>query len=554
VRVPKRWISPSSHARGGTYAKSELNRPNRSLRTYLPLRRHSHRVGCRELNDDSQQPEGAERVEASGVDTDGKRIKRLFSNASIYAIGTVSLQLFTAILAPVLTYFLSPDEFGIWTLSMMVFIGLSNIFNPALHGAVNRFYYEHEDDEVARRRFQGTIVTFLLIWSLLLSVFLTVIGPWLFETLFVDLPFYPYGLLVVWMACINTLGVVPKATWAAAERSKTFVGVELLSSFFYVGGALFLVSLTTLGVLGLFYGRALGLLVVAIPYIVFTVRRVGLQWQPMLLRRALVFSLPLVPHLFAHWILGMSDRFIIEHQLGMASVGIYGAGYAFIEVVAMVVMATNRAWLPQFTRSYGDTAEHPYIGKSITYFVLVIVSFSAALTVLSPSLVHLLFPDAYAGAAEIAPILALGGCFQGLYFIYVNGLFYFKKNLMVPVITIVAGAVNVLLNLLWIPEYGLVGAAWATLLGYGVLALGSRWACRRYTKLPFEHTRLRKLFLIAGLVVTLGLVIQGRWEPGLELMAQAGLLVLGVATLAMSGFWTHEELSWWRRLLRRERT
>ena len=79
------------------------------------------------------------------------------------------------------------------------------------------------------------------------------------------------------------------------------------------------------------------------------------------------------------------------------------------------------------------------------------------------------FEERYGAAAEIAPILALGGLFQGIYYIYVAGLFYFKKNMLIPVITIVSGTVNVILNLLWIPDYGLAGAAWATVIGYVIL-------------------------------------------------------------------------------------
>ena len=90
--------------------------------------------GCVELSESSKSTEqkvgpddpvsqAPSAPEETGSNSDGARIKRLFSNASIYAIGTISLQLFTAILAPVLTYFLAPAEFGIWTLSMMVFFG-----------------------------------------------------------------------------------------------------------------------------------------------------------------------------------------------------------------------------------------------------------------------------------------------------------------------------------------------------------------------------------------------------------------------------------------------
>ena len=72
----------------------------------------------------------------------------------------------------------------------------------------------------------------------------------------------------------------------------------------------------------------------------------------------------------------------------------------------------------------------------------------------------------YIEAADVAVTLALGGLCLGVYYIYVSGLFFFKKNTMVPVVTVVSGTINIVLNLFWIPSYGLLGAAWATLVSY----------------------------------------------------------------------------------------
>ena len=62
---------------------------------------------------------------------------------------------------------------------------------------------KHED---ARRRFQGTISTFLLIWGCVLSASLLYFGPEIFELVFTDFPYEPYGSLIIWMAFLTILG------------------------------------------------------------------------------------------------------------------------------------------------------------------------------------------------------------------------------------------------------------------------------------------------------------------------------------------------------------
>jgi O-antigen/teichoic acid export membrane protein len=494
----------------------------------------------------------------------GTRLKRLFANMSIYALGELGLTLLTAIFTPLLTFYLLPAELGTWSMSLMLYSGLSTICGLALHGAVTRYYYEHEFDASARRRFQGTISAFLLGWSLSLCVLLTFIGPQLFDVLFEDLPFWPYGGFVVWMAFLSVSSVVPKATWAAAERSRAFVAVSALGSATNLFASLGLVMFTSLGVLGLFWGRTASLAVVAIPFGLYWWRRVGFAWHLGDLKSALAFSLPLVPHLLAHWVLGMSDRFLIERYFGadgalsaagtpagLRAVGIYSAAYVFIEAVNMIAVSMNRAWVPQFTRAYGDEAEHGFVGRSITYFLAAIGAMSMALVVLSPTVVRAVFDAKYVAAAEIAPILALGGLFQGVYYIYVSGLFYYKRNRLVPLVTLVSGTVNVALNILWLPLFGLAGAAWATVIGYMLLALGMRWGCRRLTRLPFERGRLARLFGVLIGVGMAGTLVDGTFGLWTELLIKLGVLAAGVVVLRLSGFWAAEELAWMRLQLRK---
>jgi O-antigen/teichoic acid export membrane protein len=315
-------------------------------------------------------------------------------------------------------------------------------------------------------------------------------------------------------------------------------------------GSLLLVSLTSLGVLGLFWGRLLSLAMVGFVCFYYSARSFGVAMHGPSLRSALLFSLPLVPHLLAHWVLAMADRVLIERQLGLSALGVYAVAYAFIEVVNLVATSMNRAWVPQFTRAYADPEQRPFVARSITLFVLASVGTAAVLSVFAPSLVRLLYDHKYEAAAPIAPILATAGAFQGLYYVYVAGLFYYKQNRLVPFVTVIGGALNIALNLWLLPRLGIAGAAWATLAGYVTLALGMRWACRRHTLLPFETKRIGKLVAVAVAFGLIGLALDGRTPLALELSIKLVLLGGAFYALVKSGFFTPDELARLRRILR----
>jgi O-antigen/teichoic acid export membrane protein len=202
----------------------------------------------------------------------------------------------------------------------------------------------------------------------------------------------------------------------------------------------------------------------------------------------------------------------------------------------------NRAWVPVFTRSFADAAQRPTVARSITYFVLVVASVSTSLVVLSPSIVRQFFAPAYAQAADIAPILALGGLAQGLYYVYVAVLFFHARNGILPVMTVLAGTANILLNILWLPSFGIAGAAWATLIGYVVLTLGVRWASRRVAKLPFEVGRLAKLGAVCAVVILCGGGLDVALSGWIELAAKLALIVAGGGVLVALGFFSLEEM------------
>jgi O-antigen/teichoic acid export membrane protein len=353
------------------------------------------------------------------------------------------------------------------------------------------------------------------------------------------------------IAALSVLSVIPQATWAASESAKKFVAVNMLASFVNVIGALLLIALARIGVLGLFWAKVISLVIVAVPYLRYLVRRVGIAFSWSDLAGAFAFSMPLVPHLVAHWVLHMADRYLIGRQLGLAAVGIYASAYAFTEAVNTVAVSANRAWTPGFTRAYGKPEERHFVARSITYLLVGVGGAATVLTVISSSVVRTFYSQRYAEAADLAPILAVAGLFQAIYYVYAAGLFYHRKNLMMPFVTVGAAVVNIGVNLLLIPELGLRGAALATLAAYLALTLGVRWACRRVTRLPFETGRIAKAFGVLVPVTGLGLACDLLPGLGLGWALKLALILITPLLLHALRFFQPEEIAWVMRRVKR---
>jgi len=114
--------------------------------------------------------------------------------------------------------------------------------------------------------------------------------------------------------------------------------------------------------------------------------------------------------------------------------------------------------------------------------------------------VLLLMAPTYRGAAVIVPWIVCGYVFAGAYFVPANFLFVAERTALIPMVTVAAGALNVGLNLWLMPRYGVMAAAWTTLISYAV-TLGLAWrAAQMVYPVPYEYSRLARTALVAGVL------------------------------------------------------
>ncbi|EOI1532323.1 polysaccharide biosynthesis C-terminal domain-containing protein, partial [Cronobacter malonaticus] len=76
----------------------------------------------------------------------------------------------------------------------------------------------------------------------------------------------------------------------------------------------------------------------------------------------------------------------------------------------------------------------------------------------------------YRESISVVPIILIGNSLIHVYLSYVNFTFYKKKTILVSIGTLLAVTINISLNYLLIPKYGIHGAAWATVVAYLMLA------------------------------------------------------------------------------------
>ena len=170
----------------------------------------------------------------------------------------------------------------------------------------------------------------------------------------------------------------------------------------------------------------------------------------------LAIGLPLIFHSLSLNILGQSDRIMITKFCGSGYTGIYGIAYGYALLINIILSAANEAWLPWFHDSY-FAEEYDQIKKNVKPLVILGCMLGIGCIAIGPE----------AGMWVIAPV-TIGTVCQFIYQQYVHIELHLKKTQYISMGTITAAALNIGLNLIFIPKYGFVAAAYTTMACYFV--------------------------------------------------------------------------------------
>lgn len=409
------------------------------------------------------------------------------------------------LLLPLYAAYLPPNDYGILAVARVVITISIAVFSFGLNGAAFKFYYDIEQSD--RKRFYGTLWLFLLIIPAIFLVLIELsvhITTW---QLFKHVPYAPYVRIALWTSYLSiAFRNLTLELLKAAERAATYTFIGIVQAACMIAVAFWLVGYLKMGAVGALLANLIGVCVAALVSLICIYPHISLSLDLSFLKRAMVFGLPLMPHFLAHWALAASDRVVLERYVPMSDVGVYSVGYAIGSAMLLFITSCNSAILPIFGRvRSADSPEALTASKMSTYFVLAVTFVALSLAMFSEEIVALLVPQSYCRAAMVVPWVVAGYFCMGLYCIPTNSIVQIAgRTKAMPVYTLSAGIVNIVLNVVLIPIMGMAAAAVTTAITYLLLFLLMFALAQRTVPLPYEYGRLCKVILTGILLFALG--------------------------------------------------
>jgi O-antigen/teichoic acid export membrane protein len=461
-------------------------------------------------------------------------LKKLAAHSAVYGAADVFTNVVNFLLIPLYTAFLTPVDYG--NLALLITFGTvaKILFRLGLDAGFFRVHYEMETRE-AQRRLAGTVSAFAAAFALVL--FLIVVagsGPLTRAVLGDAGAPRRWVVLVAADVFVGTFAFVPLSLLRIQDRPFLFSTFSAVRHTVNTGLKVLLV-MRGWGVDGILWSDLLATAVFALSLMPVLVRHARPAFDRAALREVLAFGLPKVPHGFLVQILNVSDRRILAMFVPRAEVGLYQMGYGYGTSVKFALSAFEPAWGPFVYAEVRREGAKTTLARVATYAFAVFVWVTLGVAVLGRELLVIMTPrnPAFRAAAPVIPVIALAYLLHGVFLLTSIGIGIEKKARYYPIVTGAAAAVNLVLNFALIPRYGMMGAAWATVSAYAVMAaLGGAFSQRLYP-IPFERARLGAIVTAALAVAALALLAPQAIVPALAV--KGALLALFPLALFTAG-------------------
>jgi O-antigen/teichoic acid export membrane protein len=465
----------------------------------------------------------------------GSRLGELTRHSAIYGLGSLVSRFIAVLLLPVYTRYLSPADYGLIETLIALWTVLTVLLAAGVKSAFFRFYFD-EPEQPGRLRVIRTAFWFtMLSATACLAAGLILAGP-ISELLFgtAEHANLVRAAFVGLWAQVNYEQLT--ALFRVEQRSTAYLIATLINLGLTVGATLILVVVLEQGPIGVVIGIFTGTLLVYAGLLAYRRDQLGLELDRPLLREMNRFGMPLVPSALFLWALNFSDRFFLVKLAGPREVGLYSIGVRLASAIVLLLAAFRTAW-PAFAYSIedDDEAKRTY-SFVLSYLVLVTSWMALALSVLAPWLVRLLTTEEFYSAERVVAPLAFAAAAFGAYIVVVIGIGRARRTRSNWMITGVAAALNVSLNVALIPKFGIMGAAVATIGAYATLFLGMAWKAQRVFPVPYQWRRVATAFGVAIALTVVGRVLD------LPLAAAIAIVAVYPLVLLPLGFYLPEEL------------
>ncbi|MBN2572649.1 MAG: oligosaccharide flippase family protein [Ignavibacteriales bacterium] len=433
------------------------------------------------------------------------KILELGKDTAVYGVSTIIGRFIGFLLVPFYTQVFTTEQFGIYSYVYTLFAFLNIIYVYGMDVAFMK-YDSLVDGEEKKKIFSTTFIT-VLITSIILSIIFFALRFPISELL--EIRYYKFDIVyfVILILLIDSLTFIPFADLRLRRKAKKFATIKILNIIINVTLNIILILVFKQGIEAIFIANLIASIFSLLALSKEILEKLKFKIDKAVLKRSLKFGIPYLPASLSAMTVQVIDVPILGMLTDESTVGIYRANYKLGIIMMLFVSMFQYAWQPFFLVNAKEKNAKEIFAKVLTIFVIVggviCVFFSLFIEDVAQFEIfgRTIIGRDYLVGLIIVPLVLLGYFFNGIYFNFSAGIYIEEKTKYTFLVTGIGALVKIGINFLLIPVWGLMGAAFSTLISYMAIAFSQYTISQKFYKTNYEYSKVIKLLVLVFLAI-----------------------------------------------------
>ena len=384
--------------------------------------------------------------------------KNFFKDSSLYIISDAFFGGLPIILLPLFSYYLLPEEFGLYA-NILVLMNLFSVFIDFSGSGYYGINFHLKNNDFNRDQIFMNSISVMLINLIILFIIVSLSLDQISD--FLKLSYFDI-FICLFFAIITNINTLYLTKLRFFENVNLFVRLRLMQVFFHCLFAVFFVIILDYSWEGRYYGHFLSIFII-FPIVIYHERN-NIKFINFFnssykyLFAPYLFGLSLLPHVLASWIKTGLDRVLLTNSENISANGIYSTAFQLSMVLVLLGVGFNKAFTPLI---YKLLSKKDFKNSRILLLQFFGLNFIATivLLIIYPFIVKLFLSEEYISVLPITPYVIIAQGFLNIYIIASSILFFLKQTSLLSFISIISAIIHVLFLYILVNEYLEFGAA-----------------------------------------------------------------------------------------------
>ncbi|WP_456057231.1 oligosaccharide flippase family protein [Agathobacter sp.] len=409
--------------------------------------------------------------------------KYLLKNIGLLTLSSFATKLLSFFLVPLYTNILTTTEYGTYDLFNASIGVILPVLTLNIQEAVLRFAI---DKKTSRNAIVTISFKYLLISNFIVLIGLVINGIWGLSNVISD-----YGVLFFLMFFVQSLSGIIVTYIRGIDRIAELSVSSVIASIITITCNILFLVVFRWKLVGYFLANIIGPFIQCLYLIIRSdfYRHIKIKKYSSQEKEMLKYSRPLIANSIAWWVNNVSDRYVVIFFCGLAENGIYSVAGKIPSILNIFQSIFNSAWTLSAVKDFDPEDKNGFFSNTYKAYNCMLTIICSLIIVFDKTLAHFLYAKDFYIAWKYVPWLTIAILFGALSG-YIGGFFSAVKDSKIFATSTILGAVtNLVLNFIFTPVYGALGAAVATAVCYFVVWLFRFYQSRKYIKIKVNLIR-----------------------------------------------------------------